>query len=429
MSHSNARAFIASVLLIFGIGLVHASERDAPGGVITLPIAIDTALKNNPDLAVGGYELSAAQAWILQAKLRPNPEISLELEDFGGTGSVRGIQAMQSTLSLSQVVELGNKRMHRVDVAASDGELLFVERQARELDVLAEVTRRFIDVIAAQEEVTLARDATALADRTANTLVARVQAARSPQAELSRARIALTRARIEQQQAESLLNGTRHSLAALWGDTQVRFASAQANLYDLPRLESFEALRDRLESNPDLIRFASQARVRDAELRLAQANARPNLNLNLGIRRNEAANDTGLVAGFTVGLPVFDRNQGAIAEAHVRRRQSRAEEQAARIKTQAVLYSLYQQVSASRDQLATLRGDALPQAQAALSQIQTGHERGRFSYLELATAQQDLLGLRTAAVNAAAASHRLTAEIERLTGEPLAASIIEQELP
>jgi cobalt-zinc-cadmium efflux system outer membrane protein len=89
---------------------------------------------------------------------------------------------------------------------------------------------------------------------------------------------------------------------------------------------------------------------------------------------------------------------------------------------------LYQQLLASRTGL-QLRKDALPQAQQALDQTQYGYERGRFSYLELATAQQDLLDLRAALIEAAADYHRELAEIERLTNEPVAADATGRELP
>jgi outer membrane protein, heavy metal efflux system len=53
-------------------------------------------------------------------------------------------------------------------VASSDRSMAAVEQQARELDVLAEVTRRFIDVVAAQERVSLARETSNLTERTAS---------------------------------------------------------------------------------------------------------------------------------------------------------------------------------------------------------------------------------------------------------------------
>ena len=73
-------------------------------------------------------------------------------------------------------------------------DLVVVEQRARELDLLSEVARHFIAVVAAQQRQRFAQEATALARRTLDAITERVDAARSPVAEQSRARIALTRA-------------------------------------------------------------------------------------------------------------------------------------------------------------------------------------------------------------------------------------------
>jgi cobalt-zinc-cadmium efflux system outer membrane protein len=310
-----------------------------------------------------------------------------------------------------------------------DRDLVGIERQAQQLDVLAEVARRFITLVAAQERVVFAQSARELAQRTLDAITTRVQAARSPEAERSRARITVTRARVEEQQAGSELRSARLALAALWGGHDPTFTHAKADLFTLDTVESFEELVRKLERNPDFVRFASEARLRDAELRLAQAQARPDITLRVGVGRFNDTRTTGLTAGFSMPLPLFDRNQGAIREAQVRRAQTDAQRQGALLRASAAVYGLYQQLAASRTSLQILRNDALPQAQQALDQTQYGYERGRFSYLELATAQQELLQLRATLIEVAADYHRELAEIERLTNEPVAADATAQELP
>lgn len=417
-------------LSVFGTTLRAAtSEAAAPAAQITLAQAIDLALRRNPELIASGYGISAAQARVLQAAVRPNPDLGLELENFAGSGSLRGTDALETTLSLSQVVELGGKRQLRVAVAEGDLDVVSIEQRARQLDVLADVTRRFIDVVAAQERWRFAEQSSQLAQKTLEAIATRVDAARSPEAERSRARIAVTRSQLEQAQARSELQSARYTLAALWGDAQPTFSAAQANLFAFRALGNFESLLAQLERNPDFVRFASEARLRDAELRLAQAQARPNVTFSLGVRRFEENDDAALVGGFSMALPVFDRNRGAIREAQVRRAQSEAERSAAFARTRAGLFGLYQEVSAARVRSDTLRSEAIPQAQTALEQTQYGYERGRFSFLELVTAQQELLGLQEAAIDAAADHHRLLAEIERLTSQPLTDAALESQVP
>lgn len=429
LSSTHLKQVCAFACLLGMQGAAAAAPVVEPKGVLTLTQAVGEAIARNPDLQAGSYELKAADSRITQARLRPNPEVSVEVDGIAARGIAASPDERQARLSLSQVLELGDKRDRRVAVAGFDRGLVSVEQQGRQLDVLAEVTRRFIDVVAAQERVALARETASLTERTAKAIAARVEAARTPRAEFSRAQIAVTRALADERQAESVLRGARRSLVAMWAQSDPEFESARADLLTLEPLDSFEALQDRMARNPELTRFASEARLRDAEIRLAQSQARPNLTVGVGIRRFQATGDIGLTAGVSLALPLFDRNQGAIAEAQVRRQQTRAQEQAARIRLQAELFALYQQVLSSRDLLATLRSEALPQARAALDQTQVGYDRGRFSYLELGVAQQELVSLRAAVIETAADYHRLIAEIERLTAEPIVSQPTTTELP
>ncbi|HQX78117.1 MAG TPA: TolC family protein [Steroidobacteraceae bacterium] len=410
MSPILARACIACALVISG------SWACARGGELTLADALDAALRNHPDLRASAFELSAAQARSVQANLRPNPELALELENFGGSGEASDTGALETTLSLSQVLELGGRRALRRNSAAAGLEVASIEQQARELDVLAEVAARFIDVVASQEQEQLAVESVRLAQFTLDSIDGRVAAGRSPLAEQSRARIALTRARIERRQAASELGTARHVLAASWGSPEPDFTTARAALFELRAVDPVQTLIDRLDASPDLARYASEARLREAELRLARVQARPNLAVSLGLRRLEETGDTALVAGISLPLAFSDRNQAAIREAQVRLDQTGALAAAARVRARASLLALYQQVSADRERVETLRKEALPQAQLALEQTRGGYERGRFSFLDLITAQEELLALRGAAIDAAADYHRLLAQIERLTG-------------
>lgn len=417
MSPTLARACLACVLVLSG-NLVCAQP-----GELTLAGALDAALRNHPDLRASAYELSAAQARIVQADLRPNPELALEFENFAGSGNTRAVDALETTLSLSQVLELGGRRALRRSAAEAGLAVADVEQRARELDVLAEVTARFIDVVASQEHGRLAAESVRLAQATLAAIDARVTAGRSPVAERSRARIALTRALIEQRQAESELRSARLVLVASWGSPEPEFTIARGELYDLRSVEPVETLLERLAQSPDFARFASEERLREAELRLARVQARPNLAVSLGLRRLEESGDTALVAGISMPLAFRDRNQGAIREARSRLEQTGALAAAARIRARASLLGLYEQMSADRERVETLRNEALPQAQLALEQTRSGYERGRFSFLELVTAQEEQLALQDAAIDAAADYHRLLAQIERLTGTASASPI------
>jgi outer membrane protein, heavy metal efflux system len=412
--------------MAFTLNVARANPDSAPvqlsatnGPSLTLRQAIESTLRSNPGLQVFGFELRAQDARIQQAGLRPSPTLGAEVENVLGSGETRGIDAAEATFSLSQVVELGNKRDRRMRAAAFARETMGVEQQAAQLDVLAEVTRRFIHVASDQAQLELTRRGAQLTQTTVDGVTRRVQAGRSPDVELIRAQAALTRAHIDQRHAEHELLASRRKLAAMWGEPEAVFGAVVADLYQLVPPAEFDALVSRLKENPDFLRFASEARLRDAEIRLAEAQRRPDIEFSAGVRRLQDSRDQAFVLGASV--PVFSRRQAApaVAEARALRGQVDAEQHAAFVNARAQVFELYQELRHAIDETQILQRQVLPQMEQALKQTEYAYERGRYSYLELVEGQRAYLDTQRALIEAAATAQTLQAEIERLTGESL----------
>src|SRR5688572_13173824 len=190
---------------------------------LTLVNAIEQTLARNPELNIYTPRLDAARGEASGASLRPPFTLQAETQDALGTGRASSFDSAETTVALSHVVELGNKRALRVRAAEAGTAALDAERAAAELDVLAEVTRRFIHVASDQEHLALTQRATALAEENVDAAEARVRAARAPDVEARRARVAHARAAIEQEHAEHELLTSRRKLAALWGDRDATF--------------------------------------------------------------------------------------------------------------------------------------------------------------------------------------------------------------
>ena len=427
MSSFRTRVLCACGLAVAAtLSVAHADPISAPvpGSVtdtpsLTLRQAIESTLRSNPGLQVFAFELRAQDARIQQAALRPAPTLGAEVENVLGSGETRGVDAAEATFSLSQIVELGNKRDRRVSAATLAREGMGVEQQAAQLDVLAEVTRRFIHVASDQAQLDLTRRGAQLTQTTVEGVTRRVQAGRSPDVELIRAQAALTRAHIDQRHAEHELLASRRKLAAMWGEPEAAFGTVVADLYQLAQPAEFDALVSRLKENPDFLRFASEARLRDAEIRLAEAQRRPDIEFSAGVRRLQDSRDQAFMLGASV--PLFSRRQAApaIAEARALRGQVDAEQHAAFVNARAQVFELYQELRHAIDETQILQREVLPQMEQALKQTEYAYERGRYSYLELVEGQRAYLDTQRALIEAAATGQTLQAEIERLTGESL----------
>jgi len=387
-----------------------------PKEPLNLASAIALSLSSNPALSAYSYDLRAAEAQRIRAGYFPNPEVGLEVENLPGSGSRSGADATETTLRLSQVIELGGKRSRRLAEARLAGGLAAWDYETRRLDVLADTTRRFIEVAAAQERLDLAREATALAETERKVVTERVQAARNSVVEQKKAEIAVARSKLDEKHATHALLAARKALAAMWGNENAVFASARADFFEHRRPEAFGSLMAGIGRNPDLARFALEAKLRDSQLRLARTRGIPNVTVSAGVRQFANQNEWAGVFGVSVPLPFFDRGQADVYEALQMQGKTEALGRAIRVQLASQIFGAYQELLHAVTELDVMAKDILPAAREVLRATEDGYKQGRFSYLELAEARRSLIELRRANLEAAFNYHTHLADIDRLIG-------------
>jgi cobalt-zinc-cadmium efflux system outer membrane protein len=417
----DARATLAVLFLcsVFASALPAAEPSTVMPQTLTLRAALDRAQRLNLELRALEFESRALAARREQANVRPNPTMTLAPENVLGTGDLGGVKSAEWNLALSQVFERGDKRSRRVALVDAQSSVAQIYRAARRVDLLAYVTRTYIELVADQERLQLARRSVDIASQTLAAVDKRVRAGASPAAEAHRARVTLARAQLDEQRANYERQVTLRRLAATWGATEPDFDSASADLYAFAAVPAFKDFLARLPDSAELVRFANEERLRSAEVRLEQARRQQDITLSAGVRRLQGQGDQALILSFSLPLAINDRNTGAIREAEVRRDQVDAQRDAAVVRIQTELYALFQELQQARGETLALRSKLLPELEQALSQTEYAYQRGRYSYLELIDAQRALLDVQRQSIDAAARYHTFVAEIERLTGAPL----------
>jgi len=403
------------VVVLIAIPEVYAEEKSTPES-ITLEQVIINVLKGNPQLGMHDFEAKAAVARIQQARLRKPLNAKVDIENFIGTGYYHGLKRFETTLSLATVLESGDKFSSRGELAQQQANLLANEQDSKRLDILSEAARRFVHVVIDQQRLLIGQDKLALVKRTYEIVEHRVKAGRSHIAEQRRVVIALARAEIELEHAEHELASSRLKLATSWGETKPQFTTAHADLFDLPSVDSFTRLEALLEQNPDLLRFATEQRLAQARIRLAQTRRTPNLELAGGIRYFNDSNDGAFVLSASIPFGAQQRAAPVIEEMQqLMQREPRQHEQR-RLALYSSLYEIYQELLHAKNAFQTLNQRIIPEAERAAEDYEQGYQSGRFSLLELTESQRTLLDARLEVVMAAAKYHRFRIEIERLTG-------------
>jgi outer membrane protein, heavy metal efflux system len=389
-----------------------------PTGPLTLRDALALALMENPELSAFAWQTRAVEARVLQASLRPNPELGLQVEDILGTGQFRGLRQAQITLQLSQVIELGGKRAARMEVAAQGRDIAKSEYEIKRVEVLGDVTQRFILVVANQHALDLALTNRELAKDAFRTVSERAQAGRASALEEEKAQVALARAELLVEGAQHELRAARKKLAVTWRSNAPVFERAEADLFARKTVPAFENLASRVSRSPEILRWVSERKLREAEIRLADARRVPNITVGGGIRRLEGPGDQAFVLGASMPLPIFDRHQGTAAEARALLGRAEADQHAAEFRLNSVLLGIREEMEHDVHIMEGQQKDILPKAERALAVARDGFSQGRFSYLEVLDAQRTLFEVHQELIRAATSYHQFVAEMERLIGQP-----------
>ncbi len=397
----------------------------APTASLTLDEAIRATIEHNPQLSAYRFKADALAGEQQTAGLRPEFRVGAELENVAGSGELRGTDAAELTIAVSSVIELGGKRDARLDVVTARQQQLQTEQRVLTLDVLSGVTRQFLALVAAQEQLALHTEANRIAQDTLSSLRRQVQAGRLPEAEVLRAQASLARASVALKQAEQAVRRERLLLSAQWADPTPDFQTVQGDLYALPPSVPLSDLQSRLANNPDLLLLTSEIDVRSAELREARSNRRGDIEWSAGIRRLQESGDSAAVVGVSVPLGSGSRASGAIATATAQQAGAQQSRDSARIRLEAELTGLADEQQQAINELGTLRNEVIPALRRALKATGDGFEQGRYSYLELTLAQGELLDAQLAVVDAAERVQQTRIELERLTGVALTEKNIE----
>src|SRR5829696_50222 len=400
-----------------------ASERATPmkepTGVLTLREALALALTENPELGPFAWQARANEARILQAGLRHNPELGLQVEDVLGSGDFQGFREAQTTLQLSQVIELGGKRSARAEVASQSRGITKSEYELKRVEVLGDVTQRFIQVVANQHALDLALTNRQLTEDALRTVQERVTAGKGSALEERKAQVALARGEVLLEGARHELNAARKKLAASWRSSRPVFEKAEADLFARKPVALFDGLVARVSQSPEIARWISEKKVREAEIKLADARRIPNVTVDGGIRRLEGPNEQAFVLGFSMPLQFFDRNQGGAAEARALLGRTEAEQKAAEVRLGIVLLGLYEEMAHDVHVMERLQKEILPKAEDALAISREGFAQGRFSYLEVLDAQRTIFDVKQEYIQTATSYHQFLVELERLIGQPI----------
>lgn len=386
---------------------------------ITLKAALSRALLGNPRLKAASLEIRAREARALQESLPPNPELGFSVEEFAGSGPLAGTDAAESTIELSQVVELGGKREKRAAFGSLETGLAEWDYEETRLQVLSQTASAFVDVVAAQERLHLAAEILGLAERRSEAVSQRVAAGKVRPLDESRALVALSASRMAVQTAQGALRTAQIRLSSMWGTDSAWNGKVEGDLYALGPAMDGLCEREYVPNIPRVARWETELAHRDAAVELERSRAVPDVTLSGGIKRFEETDDYAFVFGVSIPLPLMDRNKGSIQEAAARREKAEQERRASEISVRVALADVLEKLARFRDQCVMLEQTVIPAAQLAVDAARKELEQGKSGLLDMLDAHQALLDVKMDHVEAVARYQKSRAEAEGLMGDSI----------
>jgi outer membrane protein, heavy metal efflux system len=293
--------------------------------VLKVQDAVAYAVSHRPELRAANDRVSASERLRSQAGLIPNPRFVFRKEDLRPATSPFG-QNSQTYWEGEQRVEISGKRGGRVAVAQQNAEQSRLQAELERRQVVLNVRESYWRAKAAQSLAALyAQDA----DYFRQVIV--YHEARFREGKI--AEVDLLRVRLQGEQISAAAANARldSEKALLMLAQEMNAASDSSWILS----EDFETLEEPkpVPTGTDAMSLRTEGQLAqqaiagvEAQTRLEKATGRPDLLFTGGYKRDVDMDSP--IAGVQFDLPLFNRNQGAVAAAH-------AEEDAARESYQA----------------------------------------------------------------------------------------------
>ncbi|MEI6861651.1 MAG: TolC family protein [Verrucomicrobiota bacterium] len=370
----------------------------------------------NPTLDVARAQWETARASIKTAGERPNPTLTLTP---GFSANPGGASPWLPALGGDLIIETAGKRDLRGETARLNAEAARQTVFAAAWQVRGELRRALLELSLAENRATQARAVLEPQQKILDLLEQRRAAGAGTAAESATARLALIRAEAARADAERQVPPARQRAALALGLPAARLARLPTPELRAPvsPTELAAARRLSLQSRADVLAALARYAAADSALALEIAKQHPDIHLGPGYQWDQGQSKWTL--GLTLELPLFNRNEGAIAEAVARRREAAAEFTAAQAQVLAEIDEAAAALTAASGQTVNLR-----RVQAELENQRTGVESrlkaGVASQLDLETARLETTASEQALAEAANQTALAAGQLEDALQIPLA---------
>lgn len=370
------------------------------------------ALASNPTLGQAAAEIRAAAGRTRQAGRYPNPTVGITGDEIASGPIIRGGEL--GGFFEQRFVTAGKLGLSR-RVAEQEQAETGQSAQAQRYRILNAVRALYYQALGDQRLVELRQELSILAGQVGRISRELANVGQADRPDVLAAEIEAQRLDLGLTIAQNSLQRTWRQLAAIVNNPGLGPAPLEGDLEKIPHLELEQELENIFRESPEL--RAAQIETTRSELvvRRARAEWKPDIVVRGGLRYNRELLEQAPMGGglrpvgkegfFDIGvqLPIFDRNQGAIAAARAEAERSRLGVERTKLALRSRLAAVYKDY---QDSLATANRygkEMIPRAKQSYELYLSSFRQMAAAYPQVLIAQRNLFQLQedyiTALVN------------------------------
>ncbi|CUI16056.1 cation efflux system membrane protein C [Candidatus Protochlamydia naegleriophila] len=384
---------------------------------LDLDTAVYRTLTYSLSLRMANNDAQSRHYLVEQARLYPNPSFSYEVENFAGNNNWKSWSNREERYIWSQLFETAGKRTLRTQAASSQYYAALVGYDITKLLLLNRLHRAFIQVMAAQESLNVALDQADIAREMLSIATKKVQAGKLSLIQQNKAEVAHSTALIEVGRATVELKNAKRRLSLIWAEPCPDFAKADFPFFDTARPVTFEQCLAELCNQAEVVQSLYYYLNAKHNWRLEKANRIPDVTLQVGYKANYEENNQGLIAGISVPIPIFNRNQGNIGKAYFEMLKTGDQGRQLWLLLESKLAITYEELIRAFEDAELIKNSSLPSALSAFKLAQMGFIEGKFEYLDVLDAQRTLFEVKERYIRALVNYHTKRADIDYLNSQ------------
>ena len=377
---------------------------------LTMGYLQQMALAASPTVGAARARVESLGGKWVQVGLLPNPTVGYTADDIGANGS----DGRHGGFVGQRIITGGKLRLNRA-VVAEEMDIAEQQLAAAQQRVMTDVQIGYYDVLISQRKLDLANELVRISEQAVKASRALVEAQ-----EIST--VGLLQTEVEGENALILARRATHEQAAAWrrlsaviGNPHFPPQQLHGNLDEPANALSWDEQLDRLVTeSPEIAAAITEVERARWALNRACVEAKPDVDLKVAVQHDSMSGDT--VTGVLVGLPLplWNRNQGGIQQAHSDVVAAENGIQRVKLRLRRRLASVFQEYADASYQVSRYADTILPKAQRTVDLVGGGFQAGEVGYLDMLTAQRTFSQTNLAYIEALRSLWRARLQIDGL---------------